>query len=68
MAKIKQTTKVLNWLKTRGELTTRVAVAELNIMSLPKIIEDLCKEGVRINMTYRMSPNGTRYGVYTLAD
>lgn len=36
MRKPKQTDRVLSWLRTRGELTTREAVTELNIMSLPK--------------------------------
>ena len=67
-AKVKQTVKVLNWLKMRGELTTREAVTELNIMSLPKRIEELRRMGVHIEMNYRTSPSGSRYGVYTLAD
>lgn len=66
MAKVTQTAKVLNWLRTRGELTTREAVTELNIMCLPKRIEELRKAGHAINMTYRTTPSGARYGVYSL--
>ena len=67
-AKTKQTDKVLNWLRTRGGLTTREAVTELNIMSLPKRIEELRKSGHAIAITYHTSPNGARYGVYTLME
>lgn len=57
---------VLDWLKNRGALTTRQAVTELNIMSLPKRIEELRHAGHDISTTYKTSPNGSRYGVYTL--
>ena len=66
MKKPKQTDRVLSWLRTHGELTTREAVTELNIMSLPKRIEELRKSGVSIRMEYRTSANGARYGVYSL--
>ena len=59
---------VLDYLLTHGELTTRKAVTELNIMCLPKRIEELRKTGVAIETNFRTSPNGARYGVYTLAD
>ena len=68
MSKAKQTDVVLSWLKTYGELTTREAVIELNIMCLPKRIEELRKSGVAIRTDYRTSANGKRYGVYSLAD
>lgn len=64
----KQTDRVLDWLRNKGELTTRDAVLELDIMSLPKRIEELRKSGVAIRMEYRTSVNGARYGVYTLAE
>lgn len=64
--KIKQTALVLHWLVEHGELTTREAVTELNIMSLPRRIKDLRGMGFDITTTYRTSPNGARYGVYTL--
>ena len=66
--KINQRVRVLHWLQTRGELTNREAVTELNILSLPKRIEELRRSGVKINMTYRKSKNGARYGVYTLTE
>ena len=66
--KINQRSRVLNWLRTNGELTTRQAVTELNIMSLPKRIEELRKAGNNISMTYRKSQSGARYGVYTLVN
>lgn len=68
MAKTKKSQRdiVLSWLKKHGEITTRQAVTELNIMSLPKRIEELRKSGVPIRTTYRTSANGARYGVYSL--
>ena len=66
MSKITQNAAVLNWLQTRGELTTREAVMELNIMSLPRRIMELRRAGHKITMTYRKTPSGARYGVYTL--
>lgn len=68
MANRTQRDRVLEWLKTKGELTTREAVLELNIMSLPKRIEELRKTGIMIRMDYRTSANGARYGVYSLAE
>lgn len=68
MKRTKQTDVVLGYLKTFGELTTREAVIKLNIMCLPKRIEELRKSGVAIRTDYRTSANGKRYGVYTLAD
>ena len=66
--KQKQTAIVLDWLQTNGELTTREAVTELNIMSLPRRIMELRRAGYDITMEYRTSPNGARYGVYSLAN
>lgn len=66
MKKPKQTDRVLAWLIINGELTTRDAVLELNIMSLAKRIEELRKSGYRIDMTYKTAPSGARYGVYKL--
>ena len=68
MKRIRQKALVLNWLRTRGELTTREAVTELNIMCLPRRIMELREEGYLITMKYRTSPNGARYGVYTLSE
>ena len=66
--KRKQTTIVLDWLRNKGELTTREAVTELNIMSLPRRIMELRNEGHNIATEYRTSANGARYGVYTLTE
>lgn len=66
MDKIRQKAAVLDWLQTRGDLTVRMAVTELNIMSLPKRIEELRKDGKDIRTVYRRSENGKRYGVYVL--
>ena len=63
-----QKQKVLNWLMIHKELTTRTAVMELNIMSLPRRIMELRQDGYDIDMTYRTSINGARYGVYTLKE
>ena len=68
MKKVTQMEIVLDYLLTHGELTTRQAVIDLNIMCLPKRIEELRKEGVQIITSYRTSANGKRYGVYTLSD
>ena len=65
-SKVTQNAKVLHWLQKNGSLTTREAVTELDIMSLPRRIKDLRGIGYKINMTYRKSQSGARYGVYTL--
>ena len=66
--KQKQTLRVLDWLRTNKELTTREAVTELSIMSLPRRIMELRRAGYQIDMTYRTSNAGHRYGVYTLRE
>jgi len=66
MKKPKQTDRVLAWLIINGELTTREAVTELNIMSLAKRVEELRRAGYRIDMAYKTAPSGSRYGVYKL--
>lgn len=63
-----RTDRVLHWLRTRGELTSRDAFIELNIVCLPRRIADLRSEGHRIITEYRVSDTGKRYGVYTLID
>ena len=68
MKRMKQTDVVLSYLKKYGELTTREAVVELNIMCLPKRIEELRNSGIAIRTDYRTSSNGKRYGVYTLVN
>lgn len=64
--RLSQNDRVLIWLRSRGELTTRQAVMELDIMCLPKRISELREQGHVIDMTYRTSLNGARFGVYTL--
>ena len=66
MPKEKQRARVLHWLETHDGLTVREAVTMMNIMSLPKRIEELRKAGHKIKTVYRKSPNGARYGVYML--
>lgn len=61
-----QKDKVLDWLQTRGELTTKEAITELFVMSPAKRIEDLRKMGYVIKTEFRTSKNGARYGVYSL--
>lgn len=68
MARLTQKDRVLSWLKTHGTLTTREAVTELNIMSVPKRIEELRKQGYPISMDWATTETGARYGVYKLAD
>ena len=68
MKRAKQTEIVLSYLKTFGELTTRQAVVDLNIMCLPKRIEELRKAGVPISMRWVTTENGSRYGVYVLEE
>lgn len=62
-----QRDKVLNYLRTRGGLTVREAMIELNINCLPKRIEELRKMGYPIKMTW-ISGKNVRYGVYTLEE
>lgn len=61
-----QRDRVLTWLKTHGTLTVREAVTELNIMSVPKRIEELRRAGYSIRMDWVQTESGTRYGVYRL--
>jgi len=64
--KANQRARVLAYLQTHDGLTVREAVTELNIMSLPKRIEELRKAGNRIKTTYKYTKSGARYGVYVL--
>lgn len=63
-----QKLRVLEWLKNKKELTTREAVIEMSIMSLPRRIMELRRDGHNIQMEYRTSQNGAKYGVYRLID
>ena len=66
--KLSQRKLVISRLRTYGTITTRQAVTELNIMSLPRRIMELREQGYNIETTYQKSPSGARYGVYTLKE
>ena len=66
--KITQRARVLDYLKTHDGLTVKQAVTEMSIMSLPKRIEELRKAGHPITLTYKVTKNGARYGVYALQE
>lgn len=68
MEKRTQRDKVLSWLKKNGTLTVRDAVTELNIMSVPKRIEELRKMGYPITLEWKQTEAGSRYGVYRLTE
>ena len=68
MKKQTQRDKVLSWLRTHGTLTVKDAVTELNIMSVPKRVEELRRMGYQIRMDWAMTENGARYGVYRLEE
>lgn len=63
-----QRDKALEWLRTHGTLTVREAITELNIMSAPKRIEELRKEGYPIRLEWEQTASGSRYGVYRLEE
>lgn len=68
MEKQTQRDRVMTWLRAHGTLTVREAVTELNIMSVPKRIEELRKAGVPISMRWVQTDTGSRYGVYVLEE
>ena len=68
MEKRTQRDKVLTWLRKNGTLTVRDAVTELNIMSVPKRIEELRKMGYPITLEWKQTETGSRYGVYRLTE
>ena len=63
-----QRDKILSYLRTHGTLTVREAITELNIMSAPKRIEELRKQGYTIPLEWRQTETGSRYGVYRLTE
>lgn len=63
-----QRDKILSYLRKNGTLTVREAITELNIMSAPKRIEELRKEGYLIKLEWRRTQTGSRYGVYMLEE
>ena len=62
-----QRDRILNYLRTKGGLTVREAMIELNINCLPKRIEELRKMGYPIKTTW-ISGKNVRYGVSTLEE
>lgn len=62
-----QRDRVLRWLETRGGLTVRDAMIEMNINCLPKRIEELRKMGYPIRTEW-IHENDVRYGVYKLEE
>lgn len=62
-----QRDRVLRWLETRGGLTVRDAMIEMNINCLPKRIEELRKMGYPIRTEW-IHGNDVRYGVYKLEE
>lgn len=62
-----QRDKILSYLRTRGGLTVREAMVELNIGCLPKRIEELRKMGYPIRTEMIHGKNAT-YGVYKLEE
>ena len=63
-----QRDKILSYLRKHGTLTVREAITELNIMSAPKRVEELRKEGYPISLEWRRTQTGSRYGVYKLEE
>lgn len=63
-----QRDKVLAYMRKRGGLTVKDAVTELNIMSVPKRIEELRKMGYQIRMDWAYTASGSRYGIYRLEE
>ena len=66
MKKKIQKERVLDWLQSVGPITVREAMFELNINSLPARIMDLRRDGYQISRTWKVTKNGTKYGVYEL--
>ena len=46
---MKQTDKVLNYIRLNGQITTLEAVTELGVLSLPRRIMELRREGYPMN-------------------
>lgn len=67
MSRQTQRDRVLNYLETRGGLTVRDAMIELNINCLPKRIEELRKMGYSIKTEW-VHGHEAHYGVYKLEE
>ena len=49
-------------------ITVWEAVYYLSILSLPRRIKDLREQGYNINIEYKKTPDGNRFGLYTLEE
>lgn len=63
-----QEDKVLEYLRSRGSLTTMEAVRELHIMNPQQRIKKLRDAGYNIVTEWEVAPSGARYGVYRLQE
>lgn len=61
-----QSRKILEYLRTKGGLTTLDAWTQLQILSPAKRIQELRNGGFNIETEWRTTSNGKRYGVYVL--
>lgn len=68
MDKLKQKQKILNWLRTNGELTVREALLYMDINSPQKRVQELREQGYNIITIWRKNGSGTRYGAYKLIE
>lgn len=66
--KLNQEQKVLNFMRRNDGITVWEAVYYLSILSLPRRIKDLREQGYNINIEYKKTPDGNRFGLYTLEE
>lgn len=59
---------VLRYMQEHGSITSWDAFTDLNITRLSGRIFDLRDQGYNIDMSYKTSASGARYGVYTLRE
>lgn len=63
-----QSDKVLKFMRKNNGITVWEAVYYLSILSLPRRIKDLRQQGYNIKTTYQKTPDGERFGIYTLEE
>lgn len=61
-----QAKQILEYLRTKGGLTTLSAWTELQILSPARRIQELRNGGFNIETEWRKTTSGRRYGVYIL--
>ena len=61
-----QAKQILEYLRTKGGLTTLSAWTELHILSPARRIQELRNGGFNIETEWRKTTSGRRYGVYIL--